>query len=61
MAEYLADPGRFLDASLACLGIHGVSRFQAMTCVLGATTFLLLCVAVRSAARMAFLRCSGPR
>jgi hypothetical protein len=53
----LADLGDQIDAVLAWLGIHGVSRFEAVSCILGAIVLVVLCAAVRSAVRMALLRC----
>jgi len=43
---------------LGYLRIHGVSGLDAVFYILGVTTFLVLCAAVHSAIRMAFLRCS---
>jgi len=61
MVDYLAacltDLGDQLDAAMAWLGVHGVSRLEAVSTILGAITIIVLYMAVRSAVRMALLRC----
>jgi hypothetical protein len=38
--------------------MHGISGFDAVFYILGVTTFVVLCAAIHSVVRMAFLRCS---
>ncbi len=58
MADYVAGLGHSLGAFLDHLGIHGVNGLEAGLYIFGATFVLVLCLAVHSAVRMAFLRCS---
>lgn len=58
MADFLTGLGHELDILLDHLGIRGVSGLEAGLYVLGATVVFVLCAAVHSAVRMAFLRCS---
>jgi hypothetical protein len=58
MAEFLAGLGPSLDSLLGHLGIHGVGGLDACCYIVGAAAVLGLCAAVRSATRVAFLRCS---
>jgi len=58
MAKILAALGPSLDNLMGQLGIHGVTRVEAVVCILGATILLGFCVNVHSATRVAFRRCS---
>jgi len=57
MADYIAFAEHWLTLLLGYVGIHGVSLFQAICYALGAATLLAILGAVRSAYRMALLRC----
>lgn len=59
MADFLAGFGHSLGGLLGYLGIGRGNVLEATFYCLGATTFLLSCVAVRSAVRIAFLACSA--
>jgi hypothetical protein len=59
MADFFAGLGHSLGVFLGYLGIHGVNGLEAGLYVLGVTVFLVLCAAIHSALRMAFLRCSA--
>jgi hypothetical protein len=58
MADFFAGLGHWLGILLGYLGIHGVNGLEAGLYILGVTVVLVLCAAVNSAVRMAFLRCS---
>ncbi|MGO9227971.1 MAG: hypothetical protein ACLQKA_02000 [Bryobacteraceae bacterium] len=58
MAEYVALLNHLLDGVLDQLGLHEIGGLQASIGVVGATVFLGFCVAVHSATRIAFMRCS---
>lgn len=58
MADFVAALGHSLGILLGYLRVHGASGLEAVFYVLGATIFLVLCGAVHSIARTAFLRCS---
>ena len=58
MADYVAVANHVVDILLGYLGIHGVNGLEAGLYILGVTVVLVLCAAVNSAVRMAFLRCS---
>jgi len=58
MADFFAVLGHWFRILTGHLGIDGANGLQPVLCILGLTIFLLLCGAVHSAARMAFLRCS---
>jgi hypothetical protein len=61
MADGLAILGRSFEGLLGHIGIHGAGGLDAGGYVLAAAVLLGFCAAVRSATRMAFLRCSIPK
>jgi hypothetical protein len=58
MAEFMAGLGPSLDSLLGHLRIHGVGGLDLCFYVVGAAVVIGFCAAVRSATRVAFLRCS---